>query len=109
MQQGVQDKALQGKGRVTNWRSHPLWPDQAVAKLTADNLVFLMSLKKVEAELAAANQERAQLRLAAERQRGPWFDEVGACGSCPALVCPPSKLVAAEGVHPHPAAGRGCV
>lgn len=49
---------------------------QTVAKLTADNLVFLMNLKKAEAELAAANQEKLQLRLAAEKQRGPWFDEV---------------------------------
>ena len=52
-------------------------PFQTVAKLTADNLVFLMNLKKTEAELAAANQEKLQLRLAAEKQRGPWFDEVG--------------------------------
>ena len=49
-----------------------------VARLTADNLMFLMSLKKAEADLAAANLEKAQLRLAAEHQRGPWFDEVGA-------------------------------
>ncbi|KXZ51070.1 hypothetical protein GPECTOR_14g55 [Gonium pectorale] len=51
---------------------------EVVAKLTADNLVFLMQLKKAEADLAAANQERSQLRLAAERQRGPWFDQVRA-------------------------------
>lgn len=49
---------------------------QVVAKLTADNLMFLMQLKKAEADLATANQERAQLRLAAEQQRGPWFDQV---------------------------------
>ncbi|PNH11227.1 hypothetical protein TSOC_001940 [Tetrabaena socialis] len=53
---------------------------QVVAKLTADNLLFLMQLKKSEADLAAANQERAQLRLAAEQQRGPWFDQVGNTG-----------------------------
>lgn len=51
---------------------------QVVAKLTADNLMFLMGLKKAEADLAAANQDRAQLRLAVEKQRGPWFDEVRA-------------------------------
>mmetsp|Transcript_13704 Transcript_13704/g.36706 ORF Transcript_13704/g.36706 Transcript_13704/m.36706 type:complete len:869 (-) Transcript_13704:372-2978(-) len=51
---------------------------ETVAKLTADNLVFLMNLKKAEAELAAANQEKLQLRQAAEKQRGPWFDEVRA-------------------------------
>lgn len=50
---------------------------QMVAKLTADNLVFLMQLKKAEADLAAANQEKAALKLAVERQRGPWFDQVG--------------------------------
>ena len=49
---------------------------QVVAKLTADNLMFLMNLKKAEADLTAANQDRAQLRLAVEKQRGPWFDEV---------------------------------
>ena len=48
-----------------------------MAKLTADNLVFLMNLKKAEAELATANAERAAFKLAAEKQRGPWFDEVG--------------------------------
>ncbi|GAX73677.1 hypothetical protein CEUSTIGMA_g1128.t1 [Chlamydomonas eustigma] len=51
---------------------------QVVAKLTADNLMFLMSLKKTEADLAAANLERGQLKLAVEHQRGPWFDEVRA-------------------------------
>lgn len=51
-----------------------------VAKLTADNLMFLMNLKKAEADLAAANQDRAQLRLSVEKQRGPWFDEVSISG-----------------------------
>lgn len=50
---------------------------QVVAKLTADNLMFLMSLKKVQAELQECQQERDQLRLAVEQQRGPWFDQVG--------------------------------
>lgn len=52
---------------------------EVVAKLTADNLVFLMQLKKAEADLAAANQERALLKLAVEKQRGPWFDQVRVC------------------------------
>eukprot|EP00798_Chlamydomonas_sp_ICE-L_P018915 gene18915-25475_t len=51
---------------------------EVVARLTADNLMFLLNLKKAEADLAAANQERSQLRLAAEEQRGPWFDQVRA-------------------------------
>ncbi|GIL75342.1 hypothetical protein Vretimale_8019 [Volvox reticuliferus] len=37
-----------------------------------------MQLKKAEADLAVANQEREKLRLAAEQQRGPWFDQVRA-------------------------------
>ena len=61
-----------------------------MAKLTADNLMFLMSLKKAEADLMACNQDRAQLRLAVEKQRGPWFDEVrgwgGAGGALVRLV-----------------------
>ena len=43
-----------------------------------------------EEALAAATQERAQLRLAVEKQRGPWFDEVrgwgGAGGALVRLV-----------------------
>jgi hypothetical protein len=38
---------------------------QAVAKLTADNLVFLMNLKKAEADLAAAHQVCDLLQAAA--------------------------------------------
>ncbi|GFH15904.1 phosphotyrosyl phosphatase activator [Haematococcus lacustris] len=51
---------------------------ETVAKLTGDNLVFLMNLKKAEADLSAAKQECAHYKLAAEKQRGPWFDEVRA-------------------------------
>ncbi|KAK9814128.1 hypothetical protein WJX72_001015 [[Myrmecia] bisecta] len=50
----------------------------AVAALTADNLVFLMRLKRCEAELSAAVRERDVLRLAVEEQRGPWLDDVRA-------------------------------
>jgi hypothetical protein len=77
---------------------------QVVAKLTADNLVFLMQLKKAEADLAAANKERAALKLAAEQQRGPWFDQVeGGLGRC----ADPSRLVTGAAVHVWVAARRG--
>jgi chromosome segregation ATPase len=51
---------------------------QVVAKLTADNLMFLMSLKKTQGDLQECEQERDQLRLEVEQQRGPWFDQVRA-------------------------------
>jgi hypothetical protein len=54
---------------------------QVVAQLTADNLVLLMQLKKAEAELESAQAERAQLRLAVEKQQGPWFAEVNMQGA----------------------------
>ena len=57
-----------------------------VASLTADNLVFVMRLKKSERELQAASQERDELQLAADEQRGPWFDEVR--HGCMLLWCP---------------------
>ncbi|GIL51226.1 hypothetical protein Vafri_7292 [Volvox africanus] len=68
----------EAKGEATKAHSLAERHQQVVAKLTADNLVFLMQLKKAEADLAAANQDRAKLRLAAEQQRGPWFDQVRA-------------------------------
>ena len=49
---------------------------EMVASLTADNLVFLMRLKRCEGDLGSAVQERDELRLAVEEQRGPWFEEV---------------------------------
>ena len=50
---------------------------EAFAGVTADNVVFLMRLQRCEAELASATTARDELRLAAEEQQGPWFDEVG--------------------------------
>lgn len=49
---------------------------EMVASLTADNLMFVMRLKQCEGELVAASQERDELRLAVDQQKGPWFDEV---------------------------------
>lgn len=51
---------------------------QVISKLTADNLVFVMQLRSCEEELAAANKERAALKLAVEQQKGPWFESVRA-------------------------------
>ena len=58
---------------------------QAVARLTADNMLFLMRARKCEAELEALLQERDQLRRAVEQQKGPWFDKVGLRCGCRAL------------------------
>ena len=48
-----------------------------VAKLTADNLMFLMTLKKAQADLHECDQERSLLRIEVEEKRGPWFEQVG--------------------------------
>ena len=58
---------------------------EMVASLTADNLMFVMRLKQCEGELLSAGQERDDLRLAVDEQKGPWFDEVG---SIKPLLCP---------------------
>lgn len=58
---------------------------EMVATLTADNLVFLMRLKRCEGDLVAAVQERDELRLEVEEQRGPWIEEV-VTSPGPALV-----------------------
>lgn len=58
---------------------------EMVASLTADNLMFVMRLKQCEGELLSAGQERDDLRLAVDEQKGPWFDEVG---SITPLLCP---------------------
>ena len=61
-----------------------------VARLTADNLVFLMRVSKCEQELGVAARERDELKVALEQQQGPWFDEVrcnqGRCDQQP-LSC----------------------
>ena len=55
---------------------------QMVASLTADNLMFVMRLKKSERELQAASEERDELRLEVDQQRGPWLDEVSRHAVC---------------------------
>lgn len=49
---------------------------QAVARLTADNLVFMARLRAAEADAAAATAERDELKMALEQHKGPWMDEV---------------------------------
>jgi hypothetical protein len=49
---------------------------QAVARLTADNLVFMAKLRAAESAAAAASAERDELVLALEEHKGPWMDEV---------------------------------
>lgn len=67
--QGLQAEASKAKATAERLQ-------QMVASLTADNLVFVMRLKRSERELVAVREERDELRLAADEQRGPWFDEV---------------------------------
>ncbi len=67
--QGLQTEAAKAKAVAERHQ-------EMVASLTADNLVFLMRLKRCEGDLASAIQERDELRLAVEEQRGPWFEEV---------------------------------
>ena len=67
--QGLQGEAAKAKAVAERHQD-------MVASLTADNLLFLMRLKKCEGDLVSAVQERNELRLAVEEQKGPWFDEV---------------------------------
>jgi len=48
---------------------------QAIAKLTADNLVFMAKLRAAESTAAAATAEKDELLLALEEHKGPWLDE----------------------------------
>ncbi|KAK9861632.1 hypothetical protein WJX84_002785 [Apatococcus fuscideae] len=66
------------------WQATAVRHQEAVAGVTADNVVFLMRLQRCEAELASATASRDELRLAAEEQRGPWFDEdsVASASAC---------------------------
>jgi hypothetical protein len=47
-----------------------------VARLTADNLVFMAKLRAAESAAAAACTERDELVLALEQHKRPWMDEV---------------------------------
>ena len=47
---------------------------EGVAKLTADNMVFLMRLKETESEIKTLRKETADARIELEGKRGAWFD-----------------------------------
>ncbi len=66
---------------------------EAVAKLTADNLVVLMKLKECEAVAASAVAERDELRLAFTSQQGPWFEQVDAPTLAPSICSPRSHCI----------------
>ncbi|KAK9844514.1 hypothetical protein WJX74_003470 [Apatococcus lobatus] len=76
-QQQAADEALATmRKEAGRWQATAVRHQEAVAGVTADNVVFLMRLQRCEAELASATASRDELRLAAEEQRGPWFDEI---------------------------------
>ena len=45
-----------------------------MAKLTADNMIFLMRLKESETELVTMREEAEAMRAELEDRRGVWFD-----------------------------------
>jgi hypothetical protein len=47
-----------------------------VGRITADNLMLVMRLKKAEKEVAELSKERDLLKAGVEKQEGPWFDTV---------------------------------
>jgi hypothetical protein len=49
---------------------------QAVAKLSADNVVLIIKLRKAEERCASLGSERDELRAAVDTQSGPWFDDI---------------------------------
>ena len=51
---------------------------QAMAKLSADNVVLMVRLQKTEARCKTLDGECAELRAAVETQSGPWFDDIRA-------------------------------
>ena len=55
----------------------PLLLQDVVAKVTADNLMFLLRIKSLQARADAANAEADQLRAAALEGRDPWLTQVG--------------------------------
>ncbi|KIZ04864.1 hypothetical protein MNEG_3096 [Monoraphidium neglectum] len=71
--------ALQAaKDEATGERQARQRHEDAIARLTADNLVFLTRAREAEAALGAARSQAADLRAALDEHRGPWFEEVAA-------------------------------
>ena len=51
---------------------------QAVAKLSADNVVLLVKLRKAEARACSLAEEVSVLRAAVDSQSGTWFEDIHA-------------------------------
>lgn len=51
---------------------------QAVAKLSADNVVLLVKLRKAETRSSKIAEEVAVLRAAVDSQSGAWFEDIHA-------------------------------
>ena len=71
----IRERALTALERVEKAESANVRHKEAVAKLTADNMVFLMRLKESETELRDARAEADSMRVELEESRGAWFDK----------------------------------
>ena len=71
----VRAKAATALERADKAESANVRHKEAVAKLTADNMVFLMRLKESETELRDARAEADSMREELEESRGAWFDK----------------------------------
>ena len=49
---------------------------EAVARLTGDNLVLMLKLRQSEAAAIQAATQRDSLASQLEQQKGPWFQQV---------------------------------
>lgn len=43
--------------------------------MAADNLALLMRVRELETRAEEAERQRDEAQMAAEEQRGPWFDQ----------------------------------
>ena len=71
----VREKAATALERADKAEAANVRHKEAVAKLTADNMVFLMRLKESETELRDARAEADSMRGELEESRGAWFDK----------------------------------
>eukprot|EP00775_Hariotina_reticulata_P005126 gene5126-5366_t len=61
---------------VDKERASRIRHEDAIARLTADNLVFMAKLRAAESTAAAATAEKDELLMALEEHKGPWLDEI---------------------------------
>ena len=71
----AREKAAAALERADKAESASARHKEAVAKLTADNMVFLMRLKESETELRDARAQADSMREELEESRGAWFDK----------------------------------